>query len=179
MLERRLKELFPAVGPLAGRARASEERIASVLQKIGKNLILERTRGLKEVELYRRAAPAVVLVVTNEGFGSGAIIDRQGHVITNWHVVSTFPHVVVVFKPKDGTELKKELAFQATVEKVDHVTDLALLQINTPPKTFTSLPLGDASTLAVGQDVHAIGHPEGEVWTYTKGIISQVRAKNS
>ncbi|MBI3988854.1 MAG: trypsin-like peptidase domain-containing protein [candidate division NC10 bacterium] len=120
-------------------------------------------------------APAVVLVLTNEGFGSGAILDGQGHVITNWHVVGANPLVVVVFKPKDGTELTKELAFLATVEKIDQVADLALLKIHTPPKTFTYLPLGDVSTLAVGQDVYAIGHPEGEVWTYTKGIISQIR----
>jgi S1-C subfamily serine protease len=62
------------------------------------------------------------------------------------------------------------------VAKVDDVTDLALVQIHTPPKVLVSLPLGDVSTLAVGQDVYAIGHPEGESWTFTKGIISQIRA---
>lgn len=155
---------------------ALAQRVVSALHKLDKTLILERTRGAKDIDVYRHAAPAVVLVVTNEGFGSGALINSAGHILTNWHVVRDHPQVVVMFKPKDGTALKKELAFRATVEKVDHVTDLALLKIDMPPKAFASLPLGDVSALAVGQDVHAIGHPAGEVWTYTKGIISQIRA---
>ena len=132
--------------------------------------------------MYRRAAPAVVYVIAAEenseeiSIGSGAIIDDKGHVITNWHVVENYPLVIVVFKPKDSTDLKKELAFVATVKKIDQVTDLALLKINNPPKAVPSLGLGNISTLAVGQDVHAIGHPQGEVWTYTKGFISQIRA---
>ncbi len=115
------------------RDRATVRRIASALQKLGKTLILERTRGAKEVEVYRKAAPAVVYVRASErnseevSIGSGAIIDGKGHVITNWHVVENYPLVFVVFKPKDSADLKKELIFMATVEKVDQVTDLALL----------------------------------------------------
>ena len=157
--------------------RATEQKIASSLQKLGKTLILEKTRGDKDVSIYRAASPAVVLVIAEGGVGSGAIIDNKGHVITNWHVVKSEPRVIVVFKPKDGAELTKDLAYLATVVKVDQVTDLALLRIERPPKSFSFLRLGNISTLAVGQDVHAIGHPEGEVWTYTKGIISQIRLK--
>jgi S1-C subfamily serine protease len=151
----------------AGRARVLEQRVASALQQLGKTLILERTRGAKDVNIYRKAAPAVVLVVADTGLGSGTIIDSQGHVLTNWHVVANAPHVVVVLKPHDSTALKKELAFRALVEKVDAVTDLALLRIDTPPPMLPTLPLGAMASLAVGQDVHAIGHPQGEVWTYT------------
>jgi hypothetical protein len=118
----------------------------------------------------------VVLVVTPDALGSGAIIDASGHVITNWHVVGDQSDVTVIFKPSDGTALKKELAFRATVEKLDLVADLALLKIHAPPQPLPFLRLGEATTLVVGQDVHAIGHPEGEVWTYTRGIISQIRA---
>jgi S1-C subfamily serine protease len=64
-----------------------EQRIASSLQKVGKNLVLEQTRGTKEVALYQNIAPAVVFVLTENTFGSGAIVDQEGHVITNWHVV--------------------------------------------------------------------------------------------
>ena len=77
--------------------------------------------------------------------------------------------------PKNSTDLKKELAFRASVEKIDQLTDLALLKIKNPPRNLAHLDLGDVSTLAVGQDVHAIGHPNKEYWTLTKGIISQVR----
>lgn len=152
-----------------------EQRLASSLQGIGKNLVLDSTRGPKETAIYANAAPAVVYVVTQKALGSGVIIDEQGHVITNWHVVENFSKVGVVFKPKDTAELKKELAFSARVEKIDQVADLALLKIEKPPQPTAYLKIGDASKLAVGQDVHAIGHPEGAIWTYTKGLISQIR----
>lgn len=50
-----------------------------------------------------------------------------------------------------------------------------MLKIVSPSKTFTSVGFGNASTLNVGQDVHAVGHLEGEVWTYRKGTSSQIR----
>jgi S1-C subfamily serine protease len=83
--------------------------------------------------------------------------------------------MAVVFKPRSGAEVKKELAFAATPIKVDQVADLALLKIQAPPKDLSYLPLGEITMVEVGQDVHAIGHPEGEVWTYTTGIVSQIR----
>jgi len=155
--------------------RELQNRTANILAKIGKNIVLENTRGSKEIAIYQKVAPAVVIVATNSSYGSGSIVDREGHVITNWHVVKDDPEVIVIFKPKGSAELTKELAFSALVEKTDPVSDLALLKIKTPPKNLTRLPLGDASTLSVGQDVYAIGHPSGEIWTYTKGIISQIR----
>ena len=152
-------------------------RIASTLQKLGKNLILERTRGERDVAIFQKAASAVVFVLAGkDSVGSGVLISRDGRVLTNWHVVGDDPKPVVVLKPKDSAELKKELAFLATVIKVDEAADLALLKIVNPPPTLSFLPLGAASSLNVGQDVHAIGHPQGEVWTYSRGIISQIRA---
>lgn len=156
--------------------RGTQKRTALTLGKISKNVVLESTRGAKEMAIYQKAAPAVVIIATNSGYGSGSIIDGKGHVITNWHVVKNHPEVIVIFKPKDSAELTKELAFPALVEKIDQLSDLALLKIKSPPKVFTHLKLGDSSALAVGQDVHAIGHPSGEIWTYTKGIISQIRS---
>jgi S1-C subfamily serine protease len=151
--------------------------VGESLQKVAKNLVLDSTRGEKEVALYKKASPAVVFVLTNTGvIGSGAIIDAKGSVVTNWHVVKDEPSVVVIFKPKDSAELRKDLAFPAQVVKTDQVSDLALLKIASPPKAISSLILGDNSDLAVGQDVHAIGHPSGEIWTYTRGVISQIRA---
>ena len=159
------------------RIGADVPRIASTLQKLGKNLILESTRGERDIAIFQKAAPAVVFVLSGKDrVGSGVLISRDGQVLTNWHVVGNDPKPVVVLKPKDSTELKKELAFLATAIKVDEVADLALLKIVNPPPSLSFLPLGAASSLNVGQDVHAIGHPQGEVWTYTRGIISQVRA---
>jgi S1-C subfamily serine protease len=167
-----LREAFSTPPQLS---RASADRVVSVMQGLQKNLILGSTRAEKDVEIYRKNAPGVVLVFTNDSLGSGAVIDAKGFVVTNSHVVGPNREVLVAFKPRDGAELSKDLVYRATVEKIDEVADLALLRINTPPKTLTVFKLGNTSALRVGQDVHAIGHPAGEVWTYTKGIVSQIR----
>ncbi len=133
------------------------QRIASSLQKLSKNLILENTRGTKEITAYQKVAPAVVLILTESGFGSGSVIDAKGQVITNWHVVRNYPDVVVIFKAKNSAELNWDLARSAKVRKIDQGSDLALLQINKPPKSVPFMKLGNSSTISVGQDVHAIG----------------------
>jgi Trypsin-like peptidase domain len=151
-------------------------RVGFTLQKLERNLILERTRGEKDIAVYQKAAPAVVLVLAGkDNIGSGALISADGSVLTNWHVVAGNQTATVVLKPKNSAELKRELAFSAVVEKVDEVSDLALLRISNPPRALSFLSLGGNSPISVGQDVHAIGHPQGEVWTYTRGIISQYR----
>ena len=121
------------------------------------------------------AAITAVLVVTDQSLGSGAVISSRGEALTNWHVIQGASRMAVVFKPQRGVEVKKELAFAATPIKVDQVADLALLKIQAPPQNLSTLPLGDMAKVEVGEDVHDIGHPDGEVWTYTTGIISQIR----
>lgn len=151
------------------------KQLETSLEKVPKNLLLEETRGATNVEVYKKAAPATVLVVTKNGFGSGIVISTDGEVLTNWHVIQNETHAAVVFKPQKGVAVRRDLAFAARLIKVDQVADLALLQILAPPPDLPVLSLGDLTEVEVGQDVHAIGHPEGEVWTYTTGIISQVR----
>ena len=171
------ESLFSGLDSLTTSQGDIQAHVSSALMKVGKNLVLEDTRGAKEVSAYRKVAPAVVFVISKDkAFGSGVVIDKKGSIITNWHVVKDLPNVVVVFKPKNSAELKKELAFTAQVIKIDKKRDLALLKINTPPKNLTYMKLGNSSSLAVGQDVHAIGHPKGEIWTYSKGFVSQIRS---
>jgi len=151
------------------------DQIVSTLPKLRKHLILEQTRGDLGISLYRESARAVVLVLTPNGLGSGTLIDESAHVLTNWHVVAGNPTVTVVFKPQNGNDLKKELTRTATVVRTDKNADLAILKILSPPRSFTTMSLSTGSAPEVGQDVFAIGHPRGEVWTFTKGIISQIR----
>jgi S1-C subfamily serine protease len=151
------------------------DQLVSVMDSVKQEVMLSSTRGAKEISLYQKISETVVIVVTDDGLGSGVIINAEGDVLTNWHVVKAYAEAVVVLKPRDSVEVKKEMAFVAKVVKVDQVADLALLKVVAPPTTLPAVELGQASTLNVGQDVHAIGHPEGQVWTYTKGIISQVR----
>jgi S1-C subfamily serine protease len=65
--------------------------------------------------------------------------------------------------------------YEARVVKVDMIADLALIQIKSPPPAMTVLQIGDMDDIQIGAEVHAIGHPLGEFWTYTRGVISQVR----
>ncbi len=153
----------------------NEKVITNTMKKIGRNIILEQNRGVGGIRVYKEAGPAVVLVITNDSIGSGSVLDNQGHVLTNWHVIKDYEKVVVLFKPEKGVELKKENAYAASVEKVDEVADLALLKLEKLPAKLPLIKIGSMDNVEVAQEVHAIGHPEGEIWTYTKGIISQIR----
>jgi len=137
----------------------------------------ETVRGGAESAIYRKIAPSVVLVVTDKGLGSGSLISKDGEILTNYHVIAGFDQVSVVLKPeKEGDKITPAQAITADVIKVDPATDMALLKMRTaPPANRAPLVFGDFAKVAVGDDVNAIGHPEGEVWTFTKGYVSQVR----
>ena len=132
-------------------------------------------RGRKEIDLYRNTALAVVLVITKDGGGSGIHIG-DGRIITNWHVVGASKVVDVLFKPQvEGANLNRAAVIRANVVKTDSISDLALLQAASVPSSAKVMDLGSETEIQIGADVHAIGHPTGETWTYTKGIISQIR----
>lgn len=131
--------------------------------------------GSHSAQLYRRLSPLVVLVVTDDGLGSGSLITSDGYVLTNNHVIIGFDTVGVILKPQGEGDVPSDAdAFAADVVKLDEVADLALLKIRNWPDSGY-IELGDADAISVGDDVHAIGHPKGETWTYTKGVISAMR----
>ena len=118
----------------------------------------------------------MVLVATKEGFGSGSLLDTAGNILTNWHVVKGYEYVAVIFKPTlEGKEPTRDDIKRGRVVKYDEIADLALVKVSEVPPGRSPVRLGDASEIAVGMDVHAIGHPTGEAWTYTTGVISQYR----
>jgi S1-C subfamily serine protease len=134
------------------------------------------TRGAAEVQVYQNASPAVVLIVTPDGLGSGALIGADGRIVTNLHVVGDYDEVGVMFKPKDEGAAPDEANVQiAKVLRRDEIADLALVQVDEVPAEVKPLTIGSVASVQVGADVHAIGHPTGESWTYTRGIVSQVR----
>jgi S1-C subfamily serine protease len=138
------------------------------------------TRGAAESRLYSKSAPGVVLIATKDSLGSGSVISPKGLVLTNLHVVGNGSVVTVVFKPSvEGAAITKADAHRGTVVRRDEITDLALVQVADPPPDLTTIPLGHLADVSVGSDVHAIGHPTGEAWSYTKGIVSQVRRNYS
>jgi S1-C subfamily serine protease len=136
-------------------------------------------RGAQEAAIYRRAAPAVVLIKTAEGFGSGVVL-QNGAVVTNRHVVEGVGKVQIFFKPNDvSQDLESMKSRVGTVTIVDPTRDLALLTPESLPANYKFLRLAARTNFEVGSDVYAIGHPLGYTWTFTQGIISGVRTINA
>ena len=105
-------------------------------------------------------------VVTDKGtaLGSGVIFDKEGHIITNNHVVAGASEIQVTLA--DGR------VYDAEATGTDPATDLAVIQLKDAPDNLTVAQLGDSDKLATGQDVMAIGNPLGLSSTVTTGIIS-------
>jgi S1-C subfamily serine protease len=108
--------------------------------------------------------------VPQQGQGSGFILDKAGHILTNYHVVEGANRGIEVM-------LSNKRRFPAHVVGVDKVHDLALLQIDAP--NLQPVTLADSSQLNVGQKVYAIGNPFGLSGTMTRGIISSIRSIRS
>ena len=132
------------------------------------------------ISVYKRVLPSVVNItsravvfnffygtVPQEGQGSGFILDKAGHVLTNFHVVEGANRGIEV-------KLSNKRSFKAKVIGTDKVHDLALLQIDAPD--LQPVTLADSSQLAVGEKVYAIGNPFGLSGTMTQGIISSIRS---
>ena len=101
---------------------------------------------------------------------------RTGVILTNWHVVRGAQEVGVIFKPQqDGQAITRASVLRGQVRKIDPVHDLALVEVQGVPSHVTPMELGTMNEVQVGADVHAIRHPIGQTWTYTKGLISQIR----
>lgn len=105
-------------------------------------------------------------LVPQEGQGSGFIIDKDGHILTNYHVIADARQVEVT--------LHNRKKYRATVVGTDRSHDLAVIQIKAP--ALTAMVLGDSQNLQVGQKVYAIGNPFGLSGTLTNGIVSSIRS---
>ena len=104
-------------------------------------------------------------LVPQEGQGSGFVIDKEGHILTNYHVIAEARQVEVT--------LHNRKKYKATIVGVDKSHDLAIVQIKAPD--LQPMTLGDSTNLQVGQKVYAIGNPFGLAGTLTRGIVSSIR----
>ena len=130
------------------------------------------------ISVYRRNIPSVVNVtsramsfdffygmVPQDGQGSGFVIDKDGHILTNYHVIADARQVEVT--------LHNRKKYKATVVGTDPAHDLAVILIKAPD--LVPAVLGDSRNLQVGQKVYAIGNPFGLAGTMTRGIVSSIR----
>src|SRR5271156_3299693 len=133
----------------------------------------------ENVRIYRQAAPAVANIVTRtveydfffnpvpvEGAGSGFLIDTDGHILTNNHVVQGAQTIEVT--------LGDQSRYKGKLLGSDAANDIALIQIDLAGRKITPLPLGDSRGLLVGQRVLAIGNPFGFQSTLTTGVVSSL-----
>ncbi len=130
------------------------------------------------IAVYRKNIAAVVNItsramtfdffyglVPEEGQGSGFVIDKDGHILTNYHVIANARTVEVT--------LHNRKKYKATIVGTDRPHDLAIVQIKAPD--LEPMVLGDSTNLQVGQKVYAIGNPFGLAGTLTRGIVSSIR----
>jgi S1-C subfamily serine protease len=139
------------------------------------------SQGLTVQEIYERAAPAVVQITTTltssgsggtgapaaRALGSGFVIDRAGHIVTNYHVVEGAQTIRVGFSNRETVE--------AALVGTDPATDLAVLEVDLPAQALVPLALADSDQVAVGEPVVAIGNPFGLERTVTAGIVSALQ----
>jgi S1-C subfamily serine protease len=137
------------------------------------------------IEVYRTIAPGVVMVTSvsfgdnffdpgeREGTGSGSVIDTEGHILTNNHVIEGAQKLTVSFG--DNT-------YPARIIGRDPDTDLAIIQVDAPREILKPVAFGDSDKVVVGQKVLAIGNPFGFARTLTTGVISglqrPIRSRN-
>ncbi len=131
------------------------------------------------VAVYKKGVPSVVNIksrsvsfnffygiVPEEGQGSGFILDKDGHILTNYHVIANARQIEAT--------LHNRKTYKADLIGVDRAHDLAVIQIH--GGGFTPATLGDSRGLQVGQKVFAIGNPFGLSGTMTRGIVSSIRS---
>ena len=143
--------------------------------------------GFDYKQIYKLRSPAVVVVIALDesgdgSLGTGSVIQKDGLVITNAHVIidessnRVHPRLRVCFKPKNYKGSRKHAlkdCYKVRAIKYSNDLDLALLRIESPPLSLPIVPFADAGTVETGDPVLAIGHPEqGGLWTLTTGVIS-------
>tara|TARA_B100002003_G_C14083821_1_gene521366 strand:- start:159 stop:1157 length:999 start_codon:yes stop_codon:yes gene_type:complete len=144
-------------------------------------------KDLNYREIYKLKGPAVVVVIALDesgdgSMGTGSVIQEDGLVITNSHVIvndevnRVYPRLKVCFMPSNfegGRRRDLKDCYKVRAIKYSNKLDLALLKMQSSPPNMSVIQFADSRTVETGDPVLAIGHPEqGGLWTLTTGIIS-------
>jgi len=135
-------------------------------ERISVQVYEQCNRSVVNIDTQTRYNVFLLGAVDEPGAGSGIVLDREGHILTNSHVISGVDSIVVTLFT--GEE------YPATVVGEDLITDLAVLKISAPAKDLLPAVFTDSSRLLVGQKVFAIGNPFGLERTLTSGLISSL-----
>ena len=141
------------------RLTAEEKTNINVYEASNRSVVNINTKATVTTGFFLMESPS-------EGAGSGIVIDKQGHVLTNFHVVEGAQEIQAVLY--DGS------SHDASLVGVDPVTDVAVLRVEAPAELLAPVQFGSSNDLKVGQKVFAIGNPFGLERTLTTGIISSL-----
>ena len=156
----------PPPGSLPPAAMVAPALLDSLTPDERVNVLVYQQVNRSVVNINTRAVTGVVFEIVSEGEGSGMVIDRAGHVMTNYHVVEGAREIHVALF--DGQ------TYDARLVGGDPNTDVAVLKIDAPADTLVPVVFGSSTNLLVGQRVFAIGNPFGLERTLTTGIISSL-----
>ena len=129
---------------------------------------------------------ATVYIAHESGMGAGLIINEDGTILTNWHVIEGAKKIKVWLLPRDSMKKEEEdlWSFQpfyiAKVIHTDKKKDLALIKIEDVPNNLKVIKLGNYKDMKnlkklIGKTAHAIGHPKGNTWSFNTGYVNAVR----
>jgi S1-C subfamily serine protease len=138
---------------------AEEQVNIRVYDNVNRSVVNITTRAVRTDLMF-------IDIVPTEGSGSGSILDKEGHILTNFHVIEGAQQVQVT--------LANGSSYAAGLVGQDPSNDIAVLRIEAPPEELAPVTLGDSSRLRVGQKIYALGNPFGLERTLTVGIISSL-----
>ena len=167
---------LPMLGNMSGIGKTagnvSPERIVNTVRsaRTDRKRVL---RGSQQNNQIANLGRSVVLVVTPTKLGTGTLINRDGTILTSWHIIEDLEQVGVIFKPLDSTTPKESDAVQAKVIRTDPKSDLALIKVSFLPKDIKSVELASPKGIAVGSKLRVLGHPYAEIWSHTDGTLTK------
>lgn len=158
----------PIPGDILEGASAEERLVANVYERVAPSVVhirvVQHISGREGPRIEIPGWPELPEDFYRRGEGSGFVWDRQGHIVTNYHVVRDARDVEVTFL--DGGTLPAEIV------GTDPDSDLAVLKVERAAERLSPVALGDSDRVFVGQRAIAIGNPFGQEWTLTTGVVS-------
>ena len=137
-------------------------------------------------QIYKNYSKSVFFLLNTEGegiVGTGFLVDKSGLVLSNWHVTDGAKQMFVWTLPEEGALdaqiLFKEInPYYGQVVAENKLEDLALIKVSGLPSSIIPVELGSNQEVDIGDNVYAIGHPKSLPWTFSSGMVSQIREKH-